>query len=77
METAIKDTVTISYARFRGLVNTYLNSICGLGVDDLPDFDLWNYYSEDEWLTKKQWGQLALEAARDWLADEGFDFEEE
>jgi hypothetical protein len=75
METAVNETVTISYARFRGLVNACLNGICGLGVDDLPDFDLWNYYTENEFMTKEEWGKLAKDAANDWLAEEGFPFD--
>ncbi len=75
METAVNETVTISYARFRGLVNACLNGICGLGVDDLPDFDLWNYYTENEFMTKQEWGKLATDAAKDWLSEEGFPFD--
>jgi hypothetical protein len=76
METATKDTITISYARFRGLVDNFLNKTCGLGVDELPDFDLWNYYNENEFMTKEQWIELASDAGRDLLAEEGFDFDE-
>jgi hypothetical protein len=77
METATKNTITISYVRFRGLVDGYLNSFCGLGVDELPDFDLWDYYENDMFLTKEQWRALARDAAQDLLRDEGFDFEED
>jgi len=75
METAVNETVTISYTRFRWLVNACLTGICGLGVDDLPDFDLWNYYTENEFMTKQEWEKLANEAAKDWLAEEGFPFD--
>ena len=47
MKTATADTITISYARFRNIVDAQLNTICGFGIDELPDFDLWNYYNEN------------------------------
>jgi hypothetical protein len=77
MKTATADKITISYARFRGIVDAQLNNICGIGVDELPDFDLWNYYNENEFMTKEQWYSLANEAARDLLSEEGFDFDED
>ena len=77
MKTATADKITISYARFRGIVDAQLNNICGIGVDELPDFDLWNYYNENEFMTKEQWYSLANEAARDLLSEEGFDFDDD
>lgn len=76
METANKNTITISYARFRSIVDKYLNGVCGLGIDELPDFDLWNYYVENEYMTKEQWYQLAKDAGNDLLSEEGFEFDE-
>jgi hypothetical protein len=77
MKTATADKITISYARFRGIVDAQLNNICGVGVDELPDFDLWNYYNENEFMTTEQWYSLANEAAQDLLSEEGFDFDED
>ena len=75
MKTATADTITISYARFRNIVDAQLNTICGVGIDELPDFDLWNYYTENEFMTKQEWGKLATDAAKDWLSEEGFPFD--
>lgn len=78
METSIQNKeIKLSFNSFRSVVNNKLVEICGMGVDDLADFDLWNYFPEDEALTKKQWENLALEAAQDWLIEEGFPFDED
>lgn len=52
------------------MVDRHLLRICGLGLDDLPDFDLWDYYSDG--LSDKEMNELAEEAARDLLEEEGF-----
>ena len=31
---------------FRKMVDAVIESKCGLGTMDLPDFDLWNYFDE-------------------------------
>ena len=69
MKTATADKITISYARFRGIVDAQLNNICGVGVDELPDFDLWNYYNENEFMTYLMLGASLREAVQPYLRD--------
>lgn len=65
----------LTFKQFRKLVDREVNSISGLGVDDLPDFDLWQYYDDELQLSDKEWAELAGEAAVDLLNEEGFPFE--
>ena len=75
MKTSLKKEYTLSYRKFRDLVDDKLQGICEISGDELPDFDLWNYFSEDK-RTEEQWHDLAQEAAEDWLAEEGYLFDE-
>ena len=60
---------------FRKMVDAVIESKCGLGTMDLPDFDLWNYF--DECMEEDEAQAAAEVAALDLLAEEGFPFEEE
>jgi len=60
---------------FRKLVDAVIDSKCGLGTMDLPDFDLWNYF--DECMEEDEAQAAAADAALDLLAEEGFPFEDE
>jgi hypothetical protein len=60
---------------FRKMVDAVIDSKCGLGTMDLPDFDLWNYF--DECMDEDDAQAAAADAALDLLAEEGFPFEEE
>lgn len=60
---------------FRKLVDAVIESHCGLGTMDLPDFDLWNYFDAE--MTDEDARVAAAHAALDLLAEEGFPFEEE
>jgi len=76
MNVAISNSAKfLTYKQFRKLVDREVNAISGLGVDDLPDFDLWMYYDEDLELSDREWLELAKEAATDLLDEEGFPFE--
>jgi len=69
------DEKFLTMKQFRSMVDKQINAIAGLGIDDLPDFDLWNYYDEELNLSDKEWKELAVEAANDLLAQEQFPFE--
>ena len=60
---------------FRKMVDAVIESKCGLGTMDLPDFDLWNYF--DECMEEDEAQAAAADAALDLLAEEGFPFEED
>ncbi len=76
MNVAISNSAKfLTFKQFRKLVDREVNAISGLGVDDLPDFDLWMYYDEDLELSDREWLELAKEAATDLLDEEGFPFE--
>jgi len=60
---------------FRKMVDSYIESRCGLTTAGLGDFDLWPYY-EEVW-SEEEARVAADEAARDLLMEEGFPFEEE
>ena len=60
---------------FRKMVDAVIESKCGLGTMDLPDFDLWNYF--DECMEEDEAQAAAEDAALDLLMEEGFPFEEE
>ena len=60
---------------FRKMVDAVIESKCGFGTMDLPDFDLWNYF--DECMEEDEAQAAAADAALDLLAEEGFPFEEE
>lgn len=64
----------LTMKEFRQLVNTELHKQCGLSLNDLPDFDLYNYYDPD--LSQNEANEIAIEAAHDLLCDEGFPLEE-
>jgi hypothetical protein len=59
---------------FRKMVDAVIESKCGLGTMDLPDFDLWNYF--DEGMEEDEAKAAAADAALDLLEEEGFPFEE-
>ena len=52
------------------MVDRHLLRLCGLGLMTCQFFDLWNYYSED--LSREEMNELAEEADRDLLEEEGF-----
>ena len=60
---------------FRKLVDAVIESKCGLGTMDLPDFDLWNYFDAE--MSDEDAKVAAAYAALDLLAEEGFPFEED
>lgn len=60
---------------FRKMVDAVIESKCGLGTMDLPDFDLWQYF--DECMEEDEAQAAAADAALDLLMEEGFPFEEE
>ena len=60
---------------FRKLVDAVIESHCGLGTYDLPDFDLFNYW--DDGLSDEECKEAARDAAIDLLVEEGFPFEED
>lgn len=60
---------------FRKMVDAVIESKCGLITDDLPDFDLWQYFDEN--MAEDEAQAAAEDAALDLLAEEGFPFEEE
>lgn len=60
---------------FRKMVDAVIDSKCGLGTMDLPDFDLWQYF--DECMEEDEAQAAAADAALDLLMEEGFPFEEE
>jgi hypothetical protein len=64
----------LTMKQFRGLVNSELLKQCGLTMDCLADFDLYNYYDPD--LNDKESREIAIEAAHDLLLEEGFPLEE-
>jgi hypothetical protein len=64
----------LSMRQFRSMVNAELLRQCGLTMDCLADFDLYNYYDPD--LNDKESREVAIEAAHDLLQEEGFPLEE-
>jgi hypothetical protein len=64
----------LTMQEFRKMVNAELVSVCGLTMDCLADFDLYNYYDPD--LSKEDAREIAIEAAHDLLYDEGFPLEQ-
>lgn len=60
---------------FRKMVDAVIESKCGLGTMDLPDFDLWQCFDEN--MAEDEAQAAAADAALDLLAEEGFPFEEE
>jgi hypothetical protein len=64
----------LTMQEFRKMVNDELLSTCGLTMNDLADFDLYNYYDPD--LSKEEAREIAIEAAHDLLYDEGFPLEQ-
>jgi hypothetical protein len=74
MQTAVdKNTlVALTYREFENLVNRSLSNKCGLGFNDFPDFDLWNYFDEGMELTMTEWKKAASECANEMLEEEGF-----
>jgi len=64
----------LTIKQFKGLVNAELVKQCGLTMDCLVDFDLYNYYDPD--LNDKEAREIATEAAHDLLLEEGFPLEE-
>jgi len=64
----------LTMKEFRKLVNAELLKQCGLTLNDLADFDLYNYYDPD--LNQQEANDIAVEAAHDLLYDEGFPLEE-
>lgn len=64
----------LTMKEFRKLVNAELLKQCGLTLNDLADFDLYNYYDPD--LNQNEANEIAVEAAHDLLYDEGFPLEE-
>ena len=64
----------LTMKKFRQLVNAELLKQCGLTLNDLADFDLYNYYDPD--LNQQEANDIAVEAAHDLLYDEGFLLEE-
>lgn len=64
----------LTIKEFKNLVNNELVKQCGLTMADLADFDLYNYYDPD--LNQQEATDIAVEAARDLLYDEGFPVEE-
>jgi hypothetical protein len=62
-------------AQFRKMVDREVSNIAGVGIDDLPDFDLWNYF--DEGMSQEELLESARCAARDLLEEEGFPFDED
>jgi hypothetical protein len=74
MSPAIDKSISyrITFKEFQNLVNKSISSKCGLGLADMPDFDLWSYYDNEMSLNSSEWKQLASEAANDLLDEEGF-----
>jgi hypothetical protein len=64
----------LTMQQFRNMVNSEVLKQCGLTVDDLADFDLYNYYDAD--LNEDEAREIAVEAAHDLLLEEGFPLEE-
>jgi hypothetical protein len=64
----------LTMQQFRKMVNAELLQQCGLTMDCLADFDLYNYYDPD--LNDKESREIAIEAAHDLLLEEGFPLEE-
>jgi hypothetical protein len=64
----------LTIQQFRKMVNSEVLKQCGLTVDDLADFDLYNYYDAD--LNEDEAREIAVEAAHDLLLEEGFPLEE-
>ena len=60
---------------FRRMVNREVVAVCGIGMDCLSDFDLYNYYDPD--LSDDEARTVAAEAAHDLLEEEGFPLTEE
>jgi hypothetical protein len=60
--------------QFRKLVSQEVEKVCGLSIDDLADFDLWNYFDEN--MSPEEAKETAKEAAADLLEEEGFPFDE-
>ena len=56
--------------QFRQLVSQEIEKVCGLSIDDLADFDLWNYLDENA--PDEDMKEMAKEAAHDLLEEEGF-----
>lgn len=59
---------------FRKLVDAAVAAQCGLVTDDLPDFDLYQYWDEE--MPEDEAQAAAVDAALDLLEAEGFPFEE-
>lgn len=76
MNASTNTSYVMSYKNFRKLVNKKVDEIAGVGIDELDDFDLYAYFSENESLTEAEWDQLASEAANDALDNDGFPFDE-
>lgn len=70
MSTLINDSY-ITFEDFRSMVNKTLNKKAGLCLEEMPDFDLWNYFDYDLSLSNSEWKKLASEAVDDMLAEEG------
>jgi hypothetical protein len=59
---------------FRKAVDRRVRNIAAVGLDDLPDFDLYNYWYEG--IEPDEAKLVANDAAMDLLAQEGFPVEE-
>jgi hypothetical protein len=38
------ETIEVSFEFFRAAVSRHVESLCGLGLDDIEDFDVYDYY---------------------------------
>lgn len=70
MSTLVNDSY-ITFEDFRSMVNKALNKKAGLCLEEMADFDLWNYFDYDLSLSNSEWKKLASEAVDDMLAEEG------
>lgn len=38
------ETIEVSFESFRAAVSRHVEALCGLGLDDIEDFDVYDYY---------------------------------
>lgn len=65
--------MTVSFNKFRRMVDSAICAKVGLGIDDLEDtLLLEDYWEEDEDLDIEEWRDMARECASEILANSGY-----
>jgi hypothetical protein len=71
------DNIEVSFEKFRLYVDRKFQAICGMSIDDVEDFDFYEYYPGES-APQIEYAQAVVDAARACLENAaGFDVAQE